>query len=93
MGHVAPSGHSHHSRPQSFRNALHRNSEHGSMMGYQGHYQHHRHHHHHNYPHHNGQEPSRFGKNPKMSTYDGKVPWRAYAVKLDHMARQYDWTE
>ena len=28
-----------------------------------------------------------------MSTYDGKVPWQAYAVKLDHMARQYYWME
>ena len=98
-GHVAPSGHTHHSRPPSFRNALHRNSKDGSMMGYQGHYQHHRHQHHHydqeslNYPHHNGREPSRFGKNPKTSTYDGKVPWQAYAVKLDHMARRYDWME
>ena len=92
-GLVAPSEHSHHSRPPSFRNALYRNLEHGSMMGYQGHYPHHKHQHHHNYLHHNGREPSRFDKNPKMSTYDGNVPWRAYAVKLDHMARQYDWIE
>ena len=33
-----------------------------------------------------------FGRNPNMSNYDGKVPWRAYEVKLAHMARQYNWT-
>ena len=27
-----------------------------------------------------------------MSNYNGKVPWRAYEVKLAHMARQYNWT-
>ena len=28
-----------------------------------------------------------------MTTYDGKVPWRAYEVKLERMAEQYGWTE
>ena len=28
---------------------------------------------------------------PKLTKYDGKVPWRAYEVKLDHMAHKYNW--
>ena len=39
-----------------------------------------------------GQGQQGFGRNPKMSNYDGKVPYRAYKVKLAHMARQYNWT-
>ena len=48
---------------------------------------------HHYYPHH----PPQFQqcpfqtRDPKLSKYDGKVPWRAYEVKLDHMARKYNW--
>ena len=32
-------------------------------------------------------------KDPKLSKYDGKIPWRAYEVKLMHMARKYDWDD
>ena len=30
-------------------------------------------------------------RDPKLSKYDGKVPWRGYEVKLDHIARKYNW--
>ena len=26
-----------------------------------------------------------------MTTYKGKIPWRAYEVKLDHMAMKHQW--
>ena len=32
-------------------------------------------------------------KNPKLSNYDGKISFRAYEVKLNRMAQQYQWTE
>ena len=32
-------------------------------------------------------------KDPKLTKYDGKIPWRAYEVKLMHMARKYDWDD
>ena len=32
-------------------------------------------------------------KDPKLSKYDGKIPWRAYEVKLMLMARKYDWDD
>ena len=32
-------------------------------------------------------------KDPKLSKYDGKIPWRAYEVKLMHMARKYNWDD
>lgn len=31
------------------------------------------------------------GRDPKLTTYNGKVPWRAYEVKLQHMAQKYQW--
>ena len=48
---------------------------------------------HHYYPHHPPQlqqHPFQT-RDPKLSKFDGKVPWRAYEVKLDHMAHKYNW--
>ena len=30
-------------------------------------------------------------RDPKLSKYDGSISWRAYEVKLEHMADQYGW--
>ena len=30
---------------------------------------------------------------PKLSKYDGKIPWHAYEVKLKHMAQKYQWDD
>ena len=30
---------------------------------------------------------------PKLSKYDGSLSWRAYEVKLEHMANQYGWDD
>ena len=30
-------------------------------------------------------------RDPKLSKYDGSLSWRAYKVKLEHMASQYGW--
>ena len=32
-------------------------------------------------------------KNPKLSNYDGRISFRAYEVKLNRMAQQYQWTD
>ena len=32
-------------------------------------------------------------QDPKLSKYDGKIPWRAYEVKLKHMAQKYQWDD
>ena len=47
----------------------------------------------HFYPHYHHQpQPHPFQtSDPKLSKYNGKVPWRAYEVKLDHMAHKYNW--
>ena len=74
---------------------LHRerdNSDEGSHHG-RGHHQ--------GYGHHHNRERD-YGdqgyrgyqrKNPKLSNYDGKISFRAYEVKLNRMAQQYQWTE
>ena len=36
-------------------------------------------------------EPKSRGRDPKLTKYDGKIPWWAYEVKLQLIARQYDW--
>ena len=32
-------------------------------------------------------------QDPKLSKYDGGLPWRDYKVKLEHMAQQYGWDD
>ena len=32
-------------------------------------------------------------RDPKLSKYDGSLSWRAYEVKLEHMANQYGWDD
>ena len=32
-----------------------------------------------------------FSPDLKLTKYDGKVPWRVYEVKFDHMAHKYNW--
>ena len=32
-------------------------------------------------------------RDPKLSKYDGKIPWCAYEVKLKHMAQKYQWDD
>ena len=41
----------------------------------------------------NDRDNFRSFKDPKLSKYDGKIPWRAYEVKLMLMARKYDWDD
>ena len=59
--------------------------QHGSNQHY--------HHPQHDQDMHNWRQPrnNNYGQNPKMTLYDGKVPWRAYEMKLEHMANQYNW--
>ena len=32
-------------------------------------------------------------KEPKLSKYDGSIPWRVYEVKLLHLAQRYQWDD
>ena len=42
------------------------------------------------YPYRNQYIPVR---EPKLSKYDGRIPWRVYEVKLLHLARRYQWDD
>ena len=42
------------------------------------------------YPYRNQYIPVR---QPKLSKYDGRIPWRVYEVKLLHLARKYQWDD
>ena len=32
-------------------------------------------------------------REPKLSKYDGRIPWRVYEVKLLHLAKRYQWDD
>ena len=32
-------------------------------------------------------------REPKLSKYDGRIPWRVYEVKLYHLAKRYQWDD
>ena len=32
-------------------------------------------------------------REPKLSKYDGRIPWRVYEVKLMHLAKRYQWDD
>ena len=43
------------------------------------------------YPNH--QQDPHHQRDPKLSKYDGGLPWHDYKVKLEHMAQQYGWDD
>ena len=45
----------------------------------------------HQYPNH--QWDPHHQRDPKLSKYDGSLPWHDYKVKLEHMAQQYGWDD
>ena len=32
-------------------------------------------------------------REPKLSKYDGRIPWRVYEIKLMHLAKRYQWDD